>query len=142
MQRKKSSRQRGETTHGCGSMKKRRGAGNRGGRGNAGTGKRGDANKGKIWGNSKYFGKYGFTSKQVQKKEITLRTINASIPKWLDKKKATKEGDSITINLEKLGYSRVIHTGKLDHKVKLIVSKVTPKAAEAIKAAGGETQEA
>ena len=43
--RKKNTRQSAGTTHGCGSMKKRRGAGNRGGRGNAGSGKRGDAKK-------------------------------------------------------------------------------------------------
>ena len=38
--RKKNTRMRAHTTHGWGSMKKRRGAGNRGGRGMAGTGKR------------------------------------------------------------------------------------------------------
>ena len=37
--RKKNLRQRAGTTHGYGSMKKNRGAGNREGRGNAGAGK-------------------------------------------------------------------------------------------------------
>jgi large subunit ribosomal protein L15 len=43
--RKKNVKQRGSKTHGWGSMKKHRGAGNRGGRGKAGTGKRGDQKK-------------------------------------------------------------------------------------------------
>ena len=52
---KKKVKYRGSKTHGCGSMKKRRGAGHRGGRGAAGSGKRGDAKKPSIW-NEKYFG--------------------------------------------------------------------------------------
>ena len=64
--RTKSSRDRGSKTHGCGSMKKRRGAGNRGGRGMAGTGKRADQNKPSIWKNKKYFGKYGFKKKILE----------------------------------------------------------------------------
>ena len=40
--RKKFSRYRGSMTHGCGSKKKRRGSGHRGGKGMAGTGKRSD----------------------------------------------------------------------------------------------------
>ena len=40
--RKKNTRMRAKTTHGYGSMKKNRGAGNRGGRGMAGSGKRAD----------------------------------------------------------------------------------------------------
>ena len=47
--RKKNTRMRGGTTHGYGSMKKNRGAGNRGGRGNAGSGKRADSKKPKIY---------------------------------------------------------------------------------------------
>ena len=56
---KKKLKYRGSKTHGCGSMKKRRGAGHRGGRGAAGSGKRGDAKKPSIWG-GRYFGKHGF----------------------------------------------------------------------------------
>ena len=40
--RKKHTKMRAKTTHGYGSMKKNRGAGNRGGRGMAGSGKRAD----------------------------------------------------------------------------------------------------
>ena len=57
--RKKATRFRAKTTHGYGSMKKNRGAGNRGGRGMAGSGKRADQKKPtilKLYGNE-YFGK-------------------------------------------------------------------------------------
>ena len=77
--RKKNTRMRGNTTHGWGSMKKRRGAGNRGGRGNAGTGKRADQKKPtilKLYGNS-YFGKHGFKNqRRVGKKVKTLNFTN------------------------------------------------------------------
>jgi len=67
--RKKVTKQRGSKTHGWGAMKKHRGAGNRGGRGMAGTGKRGDAKKPSIQKNKKYFGKYGFKSLKKRKIE-------------------------------------------------------------------------
>ncbi len=68
---------RAKTTHGYGSMKKNRGAGNRGGRGLAGTGKRGDANKQTYQANKKYFGKHGFTSKVFN---LRLKTRPMVIP--------------------------------------------------------------
>src|SRR3989338_8762446 len=76
--RTKSSKFRGHTTHGKGSMKKGRGAGNRGGRGMAGSGKRADQNKMRIlkeYGPS-YFGKKGFH--RPQKQVDHLRTLNVS----------------------------------------------------------------
>ena len=68
--RNRHSRMRGSHTHGCGSMKKRRGKGNKGGAGMAGTGKRGDAKKPMIWKDPKYFGKFGFKKHGVKKKTV------------------------------------------------------------------------
>src|SRR3989338_2684643 len=76
--RKKNTRQRGKTTHGWGARKKHRGAGNRGGRGMAGSGKRADQKKPSIlkeYGNT-YFGKFGFKIPQKIKKQI--KEINIS----------------------------------------------------------------
>ena len=67
--RKKVNKYRGSQTHGGGAKKKRRGAGNRGGRGMAGSGKRADQKKPSIlkeYGN-RYFGKRGFRSKNKKK---------------------------------------------------------------------------
>ena len=62
--RTKVSRHRGSSSHSGGHKKKRRGAGHRGGVGNAGTGARGDSKKPSILttvGKS-YYGKRGFNS--------------------------------------------------------------------------------
>ena len=88
---KKKLKYRGSKTHGCGSMKKRRGAGHRGGRGAAGSGKRGDAKKPSIWGGT-YFGKHGFHSRF--KKPNTIISVTADGPKG--PKKVAKPGSVIT----------------------------------------------
>ena len=69
--RKKISRYRGSMTHGGGSKKKRRGSGNRGGKGLAGSGKRSDSKKPSLW-KEKYFGKFGFVSKN----KSTINAVN------------------------------------------------------------------
>ena len=67
--KKKVIRKRGTETHGHGSSKKRRGAGHKGGRGKAGSGKRGDAKIMKVTkGNKNYLGKHGFVSKRKKEK--------------------------------------------------------------------------
>ena len=77
---KKDKSYRGSNTHGGGSHKKRRGSGNRGGYGNAGTGKRADHRKFTIlkkFGLS-YFGKRGFKRKNAE----LLKKINiCELPK-------------------------------------------------------------
>ena len=68
--RKKSRKLRGHKTHGYGSKKKHRGAGNRGGRGMAGTGKRAGQKKPSM--PEDYLGKKGFKIPQsIQKKQKT-----------------------------------------------------------------------
>lgn len=88
IKRKKSERYRGSQTHGGGAKKKRRGAGNRGGRGMAGSGKRADQKKPTIlknYGNS-YFGKRGFSSKSKKViKPITIQTIETKLYNWFKK---------------------------------------------------------
>lgn len=73
--RKKSSRQRGSTTHGWGARQRHKGHGCSGGRGMAGTGKRADQKKqsalmaAKKAGFKDYFGKAGMTSAKTKKKK-------------------------------------------------------------------------
>ena len=122
--RKKNMKQRGHHTHGWGHKKKHRGAGNRGGRGMAGSGKRADHKKISIlqkYG-TKYFGKYGFKIKD--KKE--LKTINIY--------EINKSGQDI---LDLKNY-KVLGTGDINRKVKVIADKFSKKALEKIKKAGGE----
>jgi len=128
--RKKNSRQRGSKTHGWGAMKKHRGAGNRGGRGLAGSGKKSDQLKPTIikkFGLSNYFGKSGF--KRPQK--LINRKINAINVGDLVKFNKTE------INLTELGFNKLLGDGKVTKKYTIKVESCSKLAKEKIEAAGG-----
>ena len=131
---KKSKRYRGSKTHGCGSMKKRRGAGNRGGRGMAGTGKRADTKKPTIinqYGNT-YFGKNGFTSRN----RLIVNSIN--IGKLEDMKEKGMIQDKV--NLKELGYNKLLGSGLVYNKWTIKVDSASKKAIEKVKKAGGNVE--
>jgi len=138
--RKKKTRQRGSSGHGWGHKKKHRGAGNRGGRGMAGTGKKGDAKKPRIWANKKYFGKYGFKKKNIKKiiKTVNVDYFEKKIDKLLSKNLIEKQGDLYIIDIEKLGFNKVLGSGKLTKKCKISAPFFSKKAIDKIKSAGGE----
>jgi large subunit ribosomal protein L15 len=147
MKRKKNVRQRGSKTHGWGAMKKHRGAGNRGGRGNAGSGKRADQKKPSYWNAQQpkgqkygkdYFGKSGFHSITAQELTIiNVQDLNNKIAVWATEKKVTKSGDKYTVDLKALGYDKLLGTGKISSKVNVTVSYATASAVEKVNAAGG-----
>ena len=123
---KKCRKYRGSTTHGGGSMKKRRGSGNRGGFGNAGTGKRADQKKPSIikkYGLS-YFGKKGF------KRNVPLKKINTINISQLPE---TQE-----INLKQMGYNKLLAKGTPKIKHKITVESCSKKAKEKIEKNGGQ----
>ena len=101
--RKKNTRQRGSKTHGWGAKKKHRGAGNRGGRGKAGTGKRADQKKPTIlkkYGRS-YFGKFGFKKPNKKNiKAINLEYLEKNFDELLKNKLIKQEKDTFIINLK------------------------------------------
>jgi len=124
--RKKLSRYRGYSTHGYGSKKKGRGAGNRGGRGMAGTGKRAQQKKpGLLKENPDYFGKYGFKRPQMYKKDDRIINI-----KDLPEKQE--------VNLTELGYSKLLSEGIPKLRYNITVSNCSKKAKEKIEKAGGQ----
>ena len=137
--RKKNSRQRGSKTHGWGSMKKHRGSGNRGGFGMAGTGKRSDAKKPSIWG-EKYFGKHGFTSKTVKItiNPINILNINRKLNSWVSKKLVLAEKGAYVVDLEKLGYNKLLSKGNVSVKLNIKTPRASKNALEKVKQAGGE----
>jgi len=72
--KRKSKKQRGNTTYGHGARKKWKGKGHKGGVGMAGSGKRADQKITlitKLYGN-RYFGKKGITSRSTKKKRIKV----------------------------------------------------------------------
>ncbi len=139
MRRKKNTRQRGSHTHGYGSKKKHRGAGSRGGRGMAGTGKRGDVKKPLIWKNKKYFGKHGFKKKNIKTKirAINITAIEQNLAGWVNKKLAEDKNGVFEIDLQKAGYNKVLSTGKATKKMNITSPYASAGAVEKVKAAGG-----
>ncbi len=137
--RKKNSRLRGSTTHGWGSMKKHRGAGNRGGRGNAGSGKRGDAKKPSYWANSKYFGKHGFKNKNAASFSATsIHYLETKLHSLVASGKIKESNGTYVVDLEGLGFSKLLSQGKATKKFRITVSHASEKAVEKIRSAGGE----
>jgi large subunit ribosomal protein L15 len=126
MARKKKTRMRGSKTHGGGAMKKRRGKGNKGGRGRAGSGKRADQTKPSHW-SAPYFGKKGFHSRSRPSKVINILD--------LDLKNLGKEEQGFT-KIDLKGF-KLLGKGKAKKKYAITVDKASAKAAAKIKAAGG-----
>ena len=141
IKRKKATRYRGSQTHGGGAKKKRRGAGSRGGRGMAGSGKRADQKKPtilKLYGNS-YFGKKGFKSKNKKViKPITIQTIETKLYNWLKTEILKKEKEEIKINLKELGYNKLLSKGEIKNKYNIEVEYASKNAIEKIQKSGGK----
>lgn len=137
--RKKNSRQRGSWTHGWGAKKKHRGAGHRGGRGLAGSGKRGDAKKTLYWDDPHYFGKRGFVSATaVDEKTINIAHLDVIADTLIKKGKATKGSGEIIINLGELGYTKLLGAGNTKRKFSITVEKASKMAVEKISKNGGK----
>ena len=141
--RRKSSRYRGSWTHGWGEKRRHRGAGHRGGKGMAGTGKRADQKKPCIWKDPKYFGKFGFKKKNILEeiKPINIRDLEIKLKILLEQKLAGEEKGVYTIDVTKLGYNKVLGSGKLTKKFRIISKYFSKGAIEKINEAGGEAVE-
>jgi large subunit ribosomal protein L15 len=90
-----------------------------------------------------YFGKRGFTSpKGLKQKE---KVINLGKLDELAKKAPEKKDEKIFVDLESLGYTKLLGTGKVTKPLIVKVASCSKSAAEKIKEAGGqilmETQE-
>jgi large subunit ribosomal protein L15 len=143
--KKKVTKMRGSRTHGYGAGKKHRGAGHRGGRGNAG------------WG-----GKYKDTKQPSLIKQVHLHYMPKKYRKpmrppirteyepinieyleyYYDKLKESgfikEENDYSVINLKDLGFNKLLSRGEPKRKWKIITKFVSEKAKEKIENAGGE----
>ena len=138
--RKKNERQRGHSTHGWGSKKKHRGKGHQGGAGMAGSGKRADSKKPSIWKDKHYFGKYGFISKtpKVKINGVNIGYIEQHINKFLSNNLIKKEDDFYSVELEKLGFNKLLGDGRASVKLRIKTPYASKSAVEKVKEAGGE----
>ena len=140
--RKKVERQRGRNSHGWGAKKKHRGAGHRGGRGMAGSGKRADQKKPtilKLYGNA-YYGKRGFHRPQKMIEHITCMNVGELQKKldfYVQHKIITKEKDVYVVDLATLGYQKLLGGGVLHAKLKVTADAVSSVAAKKVEEKGG-----
>ena len=127
----------GSRTRGRG-HKKGRGAGLRGGRGNAGCHKTKRImyeRVGRVWG------AHGFKRPQtvvMANNAINLKVIEESAAEWVDKGNASKKGKTVSIDLKKMGYDKLLGTGVPSQAYKIIIGAASAKAVEKVEAAGGE----
>ena len=139
---KKAARYRGSHTHGGGAKKKRRGSGNRGGFGMAGTGKRAGQKKPSIlttFGNA-YYGKIGFNRpKKVVKKinAINILDLEKKLEFYVTQSLVKKDKDKYVINLSDLGYNKLLGAGLVTKKLEIKSPRFSKKAKEKIEKAGG-----
>lgn len=129
---------RGKRTHGRG-KKAGRGAGKRGGKGNAGL------HKHRFIYTLKYlpghFGRHGFTRPpNLGKADITMNIsdIIEHTDSLLAENIASKKGDTIEIDLGKIGVNKLLGTGKIKGKYEIKVQKASSRAIEKVESEGGK----
>ena len=127
MTRKKTKKFRGSMTHGRG-KKAGRGAGLRGGRGNAGLSKHRIMHLNKYMPNDS-FGAYGF--KRPQGSTTDNSVINVG-------KLAEQFPEKTTINLTEEGYDKLLGGGSVSKAFTVTVKQASEAAIEKIKENGGE----
>ena len=127
----------GSRTRGRG-HKKGRGAGLRGARGNAGCHKTKRImyeRVGRVWG------AHGFKRPQtvvMANNAINLKVIEESAAEWVDQGNASKKGKTVSIDLKKMGYDKLLGTGVPSQAYKITIGAASAKAVEKVEAAGGE----
>ena len=129
---KKINKMRGSRSNGGGSVKRRRGAGNKGGKGTT------------VIENRYYFGKHGFKrpQKTIHKSyPVNLNFLNDKAEEFVEQGIATKEDDVIVIDVTELGYNKVLATGSLDIPLVVKSPAFSESAIEKIEEAGGEAVE-
>lgn len=138
MGKKKKSKKRGSREHGRG-RKKGRGAGIRGGRGNAGAKKHRRIKLYKEHGTD-YFGDYGFNRPPGTVEEDTTANVGdlARLAGDLeDDGHADLDADPITLDLDAAGYDKLLGGGRVHRAFTVHVSDVTEKARSKLEAEGG-----
>ncbi len=123
--KRKSSKLRGTREHGRG-KKKGRGAGLRGGRGNAGKHKR--VHYAKL---GQEFGKFGFKlpiERVNAKVGVNVSDLDAHLPAWVAAGRARKVDGGYTVNLTELGFDKLLGSGQIRSAVKVVVGEATPSA--------------
>jgi large subunit ribosomal protein L15 len=129
-------KKRGTRTVGYGRVSQHRGGGQRGGHGKAGRHKH-------LWSyvlryEPDYFEKKGFRPRRRPGPNvINVNEIDADVHRLLDEGKAFRKADGIHIDLQELGYDKLLGAGKVTHPLLLRVDSFSKSAAEKINKAKG-----
>jgi len=127
-------KKRGSRTHGYGRVGQHRCSGSKGYR-KAGRHKGG-------WSyvlryEPDYFGKKGFTSAKSLRQKVNVINVG-KLDEIASKFLTEKKEDKIVIDLESLGYTKLLGTGKVTQPLVVKVTSCSNSAAEKIKGAGGQ----
>lgn len=121
----------------------RKGKGHKGGSGRAGRGKRAAHRKQAFLKAGLKLGKKGFKRPQSlteEKTTINIGKINEKSEELLEMGAAEKKGDKILVNLDKLGYDKVLGKGRVSKPLVIKAKNFSKKAKEKVKGAGGKIQ--
>ncbi|MGD2247973.1 MAG: uL15m family ribosomal protein [Candidatus Methanofastidiosia archaeon] len=139
--RKKTKKLRGSRTCGGGNAKKRRGAGNRGGRGLAGSGKNKKTKADWVRQNLPgHLGKRGFKRPlAVISKDIIMNVheLDENIDQFIQEGTATVKGDIIVVNTKDFGVTKILGKGRVTKKLDVTAPAFSESAVKKIEAAGG-----
>lgn len=137
----KKRRQRGSRTHGGGSSKNRRGAGHRGGRGNAGR------KKHEIHGQDP-LGKSGFTRPDSVVDDVAIINVSRldeDAPIFAEADLAEVDGDTFRIDTREVldvgadvDRIKVLGSGQVHRSLTVIADAFSDQARERLEAAGGQ----
>ena len=139
--RRKKNKLRGQRTMGAGGTKNRRGAGCRGGRGNAGSNKQNWTYISKFCPG--YFGRTGFKRPdKMLYDDITINVcdIENNLKSMVADGKAVEKSGKYVIDLTAMGFDKLLGSGKVKHALEIKVAKSSASAAEKIKKAGGKVE--
>jgi len=137
---RKTRKMRGSRTHGWGVSGQHRKHGMKGGRGNAGKFKHKWTRTVKY--GLKEIGKFGFrcpTSKP-RSSTINIDELNQLIEKLDEKNLVKDESGKPLIDLNKLGYGKLLGAGKITKPISIIVNECSEKAKKKIEEVGGSVK--
>jgi large subunit ribosomal protein L15 len=136
---KKINKLRGQRSAGYGFTKGHRAAGQRGGKGMAGSKKHHYIKL--MIENPRYFGKWGFKRPQKLLENLVVLNIgeiDEAADRLVEKGIATMTGKRYNIDVSKLGIDRILGSGKVTRKLNLTgVQSITIRAREKVTGVGG-----
>jgi len=132
-------RQRGSRTHGYGQIGQHRAGGGRGGHGKAGL----DKHKWTyiIKHDPDYFKKKGFVSARTLGRKVSIINVGKLddlADKLESEKKLERKGKKIFLDLESLGYDKLLGTGEIIKPMLVKVASYSEAASRKLEEAGGQ----